>query len=120
MSSRCICSRSEGWTRSAIQEYDTERQALSRFSLAAVLMSEPILRLVRRQLRQMSPDARVELDQIKTVLLKEVLKRDVIEGEKAEDARKRVTRVNKARRVKVAEAGTPPESANAAAAGATE
>ena len=71
-------------------------------------MSEPILRLVRRQLRQMSPDARVELDQIKSVLLQEVLKRDVIEGEKAEDTRKRVTRVNKARRAKVVEvAGAP-------------
>ena len=110
----------EGWTRSAVQEYDTERQALSRFSLAAVLMSEPILRLVRRQLRQMSPDARVELDQIKSVLLQEVLKRDVIEGEKAEDARKRVTRVNKARRAKVVEVAAPSENANATAAGATE
>jgi hypothetical protein len=66
--------------------------AACRSSLAAVLMSEAILRLVRRQLRQMSTDARVELDQIKSVLLQEVLKRDVIEGEQAEDARKRVTR----------------------------
>ena len=81
--------------------------AACRSSLAAVLMSEPILRLVRRQLRQMSPDARVELDQIKSVLLQEVLKRDVIEGEKAEDARKRVTRVNKARRAKVVEVAAP-------------
>ena len=70
-------------------------------------MSEPILRLVRRQLRQMSPDARVELDQIKSVLLQEVLKRDVIEGEKAEDARKRVTQVNRARRAKVVEVAAP-------------
>ena len=81
--------------------------AACRSSLAAVLMSEPILRLVRRQLRQMSPDARVELDQIKSVLLQEVLKRDVIEGEKAEDARKRVTQVNRARRAKVVEVAAP-------------
>ena len=80
-------------------------------------MSDPILRLVRRQLRHMSPDAKVDLDQIKTVLLQEVLKRDVIEGEKAEDARKRVNRANKVKRVKVIEEAAPSESASAASAG---
>lgn len=82
----------EGWSKAALKEYDTQRQALSRFCIGAVLVSEPILRIVRRRLRGLAPNVSIELDQIKEVLLQEVLKRDVIEGDKAEEARKRVTR----------------------------
>jgi hypothetical protein len=106
----------EGWNKSALEEFDIQRQALSRFSLAAVLISEPILRMVRRQLRNMSPDARFDIEQIKTALLQEVLKRDVIEGEKADEARKRVTRANNKRRTKPVVKAVAP-TAEAASAG---
>jgi len=91
----------EGWDKSAVEEFDTQRQALSRFSLAAVLISDPVLKLVRRQLKSLSRDVKVDVDQIKDVLLKEVLKRDVIEGERAEEAQKKITRAeNRARRAR--------------------
>ncbi len=93
----------EGWTKSALEDYDTERQALSRFSLAAVLTSDAVLKLTRRQLKQMSPDVKIDLEQIRTVLEQEVLKRDVIEGDKAEEARKRVARANRPKRTKPVE-----------------
>jgi hypothetical protein len=50
----------------------------------------------------MAPDAKLDVDQIRTVMLQEVVKRDVIEGEKAEDARKKVSRSHKTRRAKPA------------------
>ena len=59
--------------------------------LGAVLISDPILKLVRRQLKNMSPDAKFDLEQIKTVLSQEVLKREVIDGEKADEALKKVS-----------------------------
>ncbi len=90
----------EGWCKSALEDFDTQRQALSRFSLGAVLTSDPILKLVRRQLRNMSPEAKFDLEQIKTVLLQEVLKRDVIEGGKADEARRKVARANHRRKAK--------------------
>jgi hypothetical protein len=104
----------EGWGKSALEEFDTQRQALNRFSLGAVLTSDPILKLVRRQLRRMSPEAKFDLEQIKTVLLQEVLKRDVIEGEKADEAHKRVARVNRKARSKVVAEEVVPATAAAA------
>ena len=90
----------EGWCKSALEDFDSQRQALSRFLLGAVLTSVPILKLVRRQLKYMSPEAKFDSDQIKTVLLQEVLKRDVIEGGKADEARKRVAKANHKRKAK--------------------
>ena len=103
----------EGWNKSALEEFDIQRQALSRFSLGAVLISVPILKLVRRQLKNMSPDAKFDLEQIKTVLLKEVLKRDVIEGEKADEARKKVTKANHKRKIKPVAEEVAPAAAGA-------
>ncbi|HJT00783.1 MAG TPA: hypothetical protein VJ756_16945 [Terriglobales bacterium] len=82
----------EGWTRSALDDFDSRRQALNRFCIASIITGDPLLRVLRRQIRQLSPDVKIDLEQIRTVLEREVLKRDVLEGEKAEEARKKVSR----------------------------
>jgi predicted type IV restriction endonuclease len=82
----------EGWIKSVLGEYHTQKQALSRFFLGAMILSEPVLQLLRRELRRLSPDVRVETDEIKAVLISEVLKREVTEGEQAEAARKKAAR----------------------------
>lgn len=85
----------EGWAKSVLGEYHTQKQALSRFFLSAVVLSDPVVEVIRRELRRVSPDVRIELDQIRAALSAEVLKREVMEGEKAEDARKKVARAAK-------------------------
>jgi hypothetical protein len=42
----------------------------------------------------MSPDVKIDTEQIKEVVLQEIFKRDVVEGEKAEDARRKIARAN--------------------------
>jgi predicted type IV restriction endonuclease len=95
----------EGWQRSVLGEYHTQRQALSRFFIGAMLQSEPVLDVLRRELRRISPDVRIDTTQIKAVLLAEVIKREVIEGEKADEARKKIARaVSKATKAAVPKA----------------
>src|SRR5439155_2509084 len=75
-----------------LEEFHQQRQALSRFFIGAVVLSEPVLSLLRRELRRLFPDVKVQNDQVQSVLLHEVLKRDVVEGEKAEEAKRKVNR----------------------------
>ena len=82
----------EGLTRSVLGDYHTQRQALSRFFIGAIVMSDPVLEVIRRELRKMSPDVKIDIQQIKDVVLQEIFKRDVIEGEKAEEARRKIAR----------------------------
>jgi predicted type IV restriction endonuclease len=89
----------EGWQRSALGEFHTQKQALSRFVLGAIVLTDTTVDVVRRELRRVNPDIRITADQIRTVLLNEVLKRDVVEGEQADAAKKIVSRAaNKALR----------------------
>ncbi len=82
----------EGWQRSALGEFHTQKQALSRFFLGAMVLSDPVLEVVRRELRRVSPDVRIDIESIRTVLVNEVVKREVVEGDKAEEARKKISR----------------------------
>lgn len=82
----------EGWVRSALGDFHSQKQALSRFFLGAMVLSDTVLEVVRRELRRVSPDVRIDIEQIRSVLVNEVLKREVMEGEKAEEARRKISR----------------------------
>lgn len=111
----------EGWTKSAIGEYQAQREALSRFCLGALMLSEPVLSSLRRELRRISPDVKIEIEDISTVLTNEVIKREVIEGEKHEQAKRLVNRsANKLLRVRSTEVeSTPALSGSGPTSGAT-
>jgi hypothetical protein len=85
----------EGLGKSMLGDYHTQRQALSRFFIGAITLSDPVLDVIRRELRKISPDVKIDNDQIKDVLVQEIIKRDVTEGEKAEEAQRKVARMNK-------------------------
>lgn len=82
----------EGWQRSVLGEYHIQKQALSRFFVGAMLQTQPVLDVIRRELRRVSPDVRIDAEQIKEVLANEVIKREVMEGEKADEARKKIAK----------------------------
>lgn len=81
----------EGWIKSALGEYHMQKQALSRYFLGAITLSDPVIDIVRRELRRLSPDVRIEPEEIRSVLRTEVIKREVLEGEKAEEAKRKVS-----------------------------
>jgi len=70
----------EGWQKAHLGEYQSQRQALSRFTLGALLMTDPLLDALRREIRRMSPDVRIFSEDIRSVLDSDVVKREVLEG----------------------------------------
>ena len=83
----------EGQNKSVLHEYHAQRQAMSRHYLGAVILDEAVLDVIRRELRRLSPDVKIDRDDLRTVLVDEVLKREVTEGDKADEARKKVAKV---------------------------
>lgn len=82
----------EGWLKSVLGEYHSQKQALSRFFLGAMLLTDPVVEVIRRELRRLSPDVKIDVDEIRAALGSEVIKREVMEGEKADEARKKIAR----------------------------
>lgn len=82
----------EGIAKSALQEHHEQRQATNRYILGAVILGEPVLEAVRREVRRLSPGVRIELEDLRDLVANEVLKREVVDGEKATEARQKVKR----------------------------
>ncbi len=101
----------EGWLKSVLGEYHSQKQALSRFYLGAMILSDTIVQTIRRELRRVSPDLKVEIDEIREVLTTEVIKRDVLEGDKAIEAKRKISRVNN--KIQKAKASAKAEAASA-------
>ncbi|MCX9082192.1 MAG: type I restriction enzyme HsdR N-terminal domain-containing protein [Candidatus Methanoperedens sp.] len=83
----------EGFSKSALVDYYAQKQALSRFFIGQIILSEPILLAIKKELKKVSPGVKIENDIIKNVLLSEVLKREVLEGEKSDIARKKINKI---------------------------
>jgi predicted type IV restriction endonuclease len=82
----------EGAQRSGLDAYNDQLRVRSRFNLAAIILGETVLHAIRRELKRLSPDVRISVEQIAEALSHEVLKREVLEGEKAAEAKKLMAR----------------------------
>lgn len=85
----------EGWMKSALNDYYEQKQALSKFSIAAILSTDSVLSVIRKNLKLISPDARINAEQIRSVLENEVIIKEILEGDKTDEARKRISRALK-------------------------
>ena len=82
----------EGWIRSVLGDFHAQKQALSRFHIGVMLLTDTVVDVITAELRRTSPDIRIDNDQIRRLLVNEVLKGEVTEGEKAEEAQKKLAR----------------------------
>jgi hypothetical protein len=82
----------ESMVKSGLHTFHDQAQATNKFYLAALLLSDPVLDTVRRELRRLS-DAKIDAEDLRTALKQEVIKREVIEGDKADSARRKVSKM---------------------------
>jgi hypothetical protein len=82
----------EGITSDAMSTYHQHITLLNKFTVAQVILSEPLLSSVRRELRRFFPELKIENQHILHILNNEILKREVLDGERVKDAQQRIKR----------------------------
>ena len=104
----------EGWAGGAMDVFHQHSQLLNRYTVTQMLLTEGVLSSIRRELRRLFPDVKVESDAIASILQAEVIKRDVLEGDKWKEAGDRVKKATSklARQAakKISSTGTPGAS----------
>ncbi len=112
----------EEFTQQSMTAFFQHQQAISRFSLAAAILSDDILKALRRELKEIAPKLKVEPEQIRAILENEVLKREVVDSDEAQRARttlaKAARAASRARTSGVAESHAPAAIPNAPVNGA--
>lgn len=85
----------EGIVTAAIQEFHAHVQSVNRHMIGAIVITDPILNAIRKELRRISPGLKVTVDEIEQIIIPEVLKRDLIEGKLFENAKKQLKKTVK-------------------------
>ena len=83
----------EGLSQSAMEAFHEHVQVVNRYIVGALVASEPVLSVIRRELKRLAPDSRVTIEEL-AQLLPDVLKRELLEGDAASQAKRRVTRAS--------------------------
>ena len=106
----------QGIKKQAIDEYHERSQIVNRFMVAAITQTDAVVSVIRRELKRLAPGLKVEKSELQELLETGVLKRDVTQGENADQANSRVKRaVAKRIRKKKKKVVATPTTGNPAA-----
>jgi predicted type IV restriction endonuclease len=85
----------EGMTSEALDSYHQVAQLFNKHTISVVLQSEVVLGSLRREIRRIFPELKVEIESLGDMLVNEIIKRDAIDGEKYKEAEAKVKKALK-------------------------
>lgn len=84
----------EGVEKNAREELYEKTQCINRYVVSQMILSEPCVSLLRRELKKLSEGINVEEDEVKSIITNYCLRREVLDSE-SDDVTKAINRVNK-------------------------
>jgi len=82
----------EGLSKNVREDFYEKVQSVNRYVIGRLILSEPVLTVLRRELKRMAEGVKVDVSDVEQIVRVEVLKREVVEGEEADAA---LSKVNK-------------------------
>lgn len=80
----------EGQANDAMNLFHQNVLVVNRFTIAQIITSDAVVNSIRKEFRRLFSDIKVESTTILDILNQEVLKRDVTEGDKVNEAKQRI------------------------------
>ncbi|TAJ62276.1 type I restriction enzyme HsdR N-terminal domain-containing protein [Brevundimonas sp.] len=80
----------EGLAADAISAFHQQSQLFNPFTVAQIAMSEPVVAIIRRELRKAFPDLKIDAETIEDMVRANVIKRELVDGDKANEAKDRL------------------------------
>ncbi|MDE2182639.1 MAG: type I restriction enzyme HsdR N-terminal domain-containing protein [Alphaproteobacteria bacterium] len=85
----------EMFTPDSMSQMFRAKQAMSKYSVAALLLCEPVVAMVRRELRKLADGLNPDLDEVRKIIADEVIKRELMETDDAKAAAKAVRKLER-------------------------
>lgn len=93
----------EVFTPDSMSRIFKAKQAMSKYSVAQLLLSDPVVGMVRRELRKLADGLNPGIDEVRAIIEEQVVKRELIEADDAKLAAKAVRKMNRRRSVRRSE-----------------
>jgi predicted type IV restriction endonuclease len=84
----------EGMSSDAIETFHEHIQIFNKFTISQIIRSESVLSQIKKDLRRLFPEVKIDVDDLKIIIEEEVLKRELIDGEKVIEAEKQIKKAS--------------------------
>jgi hypothetical protein len=82
----------EGLSKNVREDFYEKVQSVNRYVIGNLVLSDPVLNVVRRELRKLADGMKVDIEEVEQIVRTQVLKREIVEGEDADAAKDRVNK----------------------------
>lgn len=83
-------------SKATLDDLYSQKQILNRYIIGQIMLSTSVLDSVRKTVKKLFPDVKVDNEELHGLITSEIFKREIVEGESAEDASKKVAKAEKA------------------------
>lgn len=82
-------------SKATLDDLFEQKQVINRYIVGRILQSDPVVDSLRKAIRRLYPDVRVDVEELQRLLSNEILRREIIEGDAAEEAKKKIIKAEK-------------------------
>ena len=82
-------------SKNNLDEFYIQKQIFNKYFVGQILLSSTIVGTVKRQLKKLSPETKVSDEEILSLMSSDIFKREIVEGDDFEDAKKKMQKLEK-------------------------
>lgn len=82
-------------SKNSLEDLHAQKQIFNKNIVGQIMLTDTMITSLRRYIKNLYPDVKVENDELYALVFNEILKRDVIEGDSAVEAKKLVQKAEK-------------------------
>ena len=79
-------------SKANLDDYLTQKQLINRFVIGQIILNDLCINTIRKAIKKISSDAKVSNEEIRQLVAEEIIKRDILDDEKAREAKRKVTK----------------------------
>jgi hypothetical protein len=103
----------DGQEKSSIDDFYSSIQVKSKFIIGALLNSEEVYSLIRRNIKKLYDDVKITNEEIADIMANDIIKREILDSEESKKAKKDIEKILK-RLDRAKEKNTKPDNAESA------
>lgn len=78
--------------KSFLEDFYNQKKIINKYFIGQMLLTDILIDTIKRELKRVSSGLKIENDEIMHILMNDIIKREVIEGDKAVDARRKISK----------------------------
>ncbi len=82
-------------SKNTLEDLHAQKQIFNKYIVSQIMLTDSAIDSLRKQIKRVYPDIKVDNDELYALVLNDILKRDVVEGDAAIDAKKAVQKAEK-------------------------